>query len=108
MTNLGRAYFSSLVFESTDWDYRTVDFDTDMAFAESEVGSLADAVASDLSAAKRQGVKIIQYHGWNDQTLQPGYSPSYYEQVMSAMGGLADTHDFCRLFMVPGIAHCYR
>ena len=23
------------------------------------------------------GVKIIQYHGWNDQTLQPAYSPQW-------------------------------
>ena len=108
VTNLGRSYFSNLVFEDPDWDYRTFDFDTDLAFAESKVGSLADAIDPDLSAAKRQGVKIIQYHGWNDQTLQPGYSPSYYELVTAEMGGLADTQDFYRLFMVPGMAHCYR
>lgn len=108
VTNLGRAYFSNLVFEDPDWDYRTFDFDKDMTFAESKVGSLGDAVDPDLSEAKTQGVKIIQYHGWNDQTLQPGYSPGYYESVMDKMGGLADTQDFYRLFMVPGMAHCYR
>ena len=108
VTNLGRWYFSNLVFEAPDWDYRTFDFDTDMAFAESKVGSLADAIDPDLSPAKRRGVKMIQYHGWNDQILQPGYSPSYYERVTAAMGGLADTQDFYRLFMVPGMAHCSR
>jgi feruloyl esterase len=107
VTNLGRSYFSNLVFERPDWDYRTFNFDTDLAFAESKVGVLADAVNPDLSAAKRRGVKIIQYHGWNDQTLQPGYSPSYYERVTAAMGGPSKTEDFYRLFMVPGMAHCY-
>ena len=108
VTNLGQSYFSNLVFEDPNWDYQTFDFDTDLAFAESKVGSLADAIDPDLSAAKRQGAKIIQYHGWNDQTLQPGYSPSYYDLVTAEMGGLADTQDFYRLFMVPEMAHCYR
>ncbi len=108
VTNLGRSYFSNLVFEDPAWDYQAFDFDTDMAFAESKVGSLADAIDPDLSAAKRQGVKIIQYHGWNDQVLQPGYGPSYYELVTAEMGSLAETQDFYRLFMVPGMAHCYR
>ena len=108
VTNHGRTYFSNLVFEDPNWDYRTFDFDADLAFAESKVGFHADAIETDLSAAKQQGVKIIQYHGWNDQTLQPGYSPIYYERVAAAMGGLVETQDFYRLFMVPGMAHCYR
>ena len=108
VTNLGRTYFSNLVFEDPNWDYRTFDFDADLAFAESKVGAHGDAIDTDLSAAKQQGVKIIQYHGWNDQTLQPGYSPIYYERVAAEMGGLAETRNFYRLFMVPGMAHCYR
>ena len=108
VTNLGHTYFSNLVFEDPNWDYQSFDFDGHLAFAESKVGSLADAVETDLSAAQRRGVKIIQYHGWNDQTVQPGYSPNYYELVAAEMGGRAATQDFYRLFMVPGMAHCYR
>lgn len=103
---LARGYFGNLVFEKPDWDNTTFDFDKDMAFAESKVGAIGDAIKPDLSAAKRRGVKIIQYHGWNDQTLQPAYSPEYYERVTSAMGGLDKTQDFYRLFMVPGMTHC--
>ena len=40
--------------------------------------------------------------------MQPGYSPNYYELVTVEMGGRAATQDFYRLFMVPGMAHCYR
>jgi feruloyl esterase len=105
--NLGRAYFGNLVFEKPDWDFRSFDFDSHLALAESKVGKLGDAISVDLSAARRRGVKIIQYHGWNDAVLQPAYSPEYYERVAAAMGGLDETRDFFRLFMVPGMAHCY-
>lgn len=108
VTTLGRAYFSNLVFETPDWDFQTFDFDEDVAFAETKVGALADAIDTDLSTAKAKGVKVIQYHGWNDQVLQPAYSPAYYERVTAALGGLDSTRDFYRLFMVPGMAHCYR
>lgn len=103
VTNLGGTYFSNLVFENPDWDYRTFNFDTDMKVAESKIGALADAIDPNLSAAKRRGVKIIQYHGWNDQTLQPGNSPDYYRRVAAAMGGLTATQDF--LSAVHGSRH---
>jgi feruloyl esterase len=105
--SLGRGYFGNLVFEKPDWDYASFDFDKDLALAESKVGSIADAIGTDLSPAKRRGVKIIQYHGWNDPTLQPAFSPEYYQRVAAAMGGAGSTSDFYRLFMVPGMAHCY-
>lgn len=106
-SGLGNGYFANLVFEDPSWDYRTFDFDADMAYADLRVGVLGNAIDPDLSAARKRGVKIIQYHGWNDQTLQPAYSPEYYETVVSAMGGLKRTQRFYRLFMVPGMTHCY-
>jgi len=106
-SGLGQGYFANLVFEDRDWDYRTFDFDRDMAYADQRVGAYGNSIATDLSAARRRGVKIIQYHGWNDQTLQPAYSPEYYNSVVAAMGGLERTQRFYRLFMVPGMRHCY-
>ncbi len=104
---LPTGYFANLVFENPQWDFRTFNFDTDMTTADEKVGRLGNATAVDFSAAKSRGVKIIQYHGWNDQTLQPAYSPEYYEQVAGANGGVDATRDFYRLFMVPGMTHCY-
>jgi feruloyl esterase len=101
------SYFANLVFEKPDWDFRTFDFDRDMATADEKIGRLGNAVSVDYARAKARGVKIIQYHGWNDQTLQPAYSPQYYDEVVRANGGLAATQEFYRLFMVPGMAHCY-
>lgn len=106
-SGLGRTYFSNLVFENPNWDYHTFDFDSHMSFVEKKVGALADAIDPNLSTARKNGTKIIMYHGWNDQVLQPGNAPGYYESVIKAMGGAADTRDFFRLFMVPGMTHCY-
>jgi feruloyl esterase len=100
------SYFSNLVFEKPEWDFRSFDFDKDMATADEKIGRLGNAVTADYSKAKARGVKIIQYHGWNDQTLQPAYSPQYYEEVAKANGGLEETGRFYRLFMVPGMTHC--
>lgn len=106
-SGLPNGYFANLVFENQAWDYKTFDFDRDLAKADEKVGRLGNAIATDYSGAKARGVKIIQYHGWNDQTLQPDYSADYYEQVAKANGGLESTQQFYRLFMVPGMTHCY-
>ena len=99
-------YFSNLVYQNHEWDWRTFNFDSDMTRTDDAIGRMGNATSTDYSAAVRRGVKIIQYHGWNDQTLQPAYSPQYYEHVAGANGGLETTQQFYRLFMVPGMNHC--
>jgi feruloyl esterase len=101
------SYFANLVNEKADWDFRSFDFDRDMTMADDKVGRLGNAISLDYTHARQRGAKIIQYHGWNDQTLQPAYSPEYYDALVNANGGLERTQDFYRLFMVPGMAHCY-
>jgi hypothetical protein len=100
------SYFANLVFEQPEWDFRTFDFDKQLSIADEKIGRLGNAISVDYTRAKQRNVKIIQYHGWNDQTLQPAYSPEYYEEVVNANGGLEATQGFYRLFMVPGMAHC--
>ncbi len=99
-------YFSNLVYRNPQWDLRSFNFDSDMTHTDQTIGRLGNSTSTDYAAAKRRGVKIIQYHGWNDQTLQPAYSPQYFEEVAKANGGIEKTQEFYRLFMVPGLAHC--
>ncbi|MDB6000461.1 MAG: tannase/feruloyl esterase family alpha/beta hydrolase [Rhizobacter sp.] len=105
--NLGFGYFANLVYGNPNWDFKTFNFDSDMAFADSTVGAIGNAMETNMAAARNRGVKVILYQGWNDQTLQPGHTPNYYEQVVGAMGGITTTQQFARLFMVPGMTHCY-
>jgi hypothetical protein len=104
---LPQGYFGNLVFENKKWDFKSFDFDKDMAAADAKIGAQANANSTDFAAAKARGVKVIMYHGWNDAVLQPAYTPQYYEQIAAANGGADKTQDFMRLFMVPGMQHCY-
>ena len=99
-------FITNFVYGDPNWDPLTFDIEKDMP-ATLAAGRMGDAGSTDFDAAKRRGVKIIQYHGWNDIRIPPGNSIRYYEKVVSANGGLAKTQNFYRLFMVPGMGHCY-
>jgi feruloyl esterase len=96
-------FFRNLVFDDPRWDWKTFDFEKDVAFADKKVGATLNHINPDLSALKRNGGKLLQYHGWNDPAVSPLNSVSYFESVQEKMG---DTGAFYRLFMVPGMEHC--
>ena len=103
---LGGTTVSGLVYNQTDWDFRSFNFDVDPQVMEEKIDSIFNANDADLRVQKAKGIKVIHYHGWVDQALSPGESVRYYERVMAEMGGVAETQDFYRLFMAPGMAHC--
>lgn len=83
----------------------TFDFDRDpprMALTE----VLYNAQNPDLRKFKKNGGKLIVYHGWDDDQIPPGISVDYYETSTRTMGGPEQTKDFFRLFMVPSMLHC--
>ena len=71
------------------------------------LAGLYDATDPDLSAFKRAGGKLILWHGWADQAIPPTGTVAYYQAVQDRMGGLAATQAFARLFMFPGMYHCF-
>jgi feruloyl esterase len=50
------------------------------------------------------GGKLLMYHGWNDQQVNPLNSVIYYESVLKAAG--KNVSNSIELFMVPGMNHC--
>jgi hypothetical protein len=94
---------ANLVFDGYKWDWRTFDFDKDVAYADKKVGAEINQINPDLSGLKRHGGKMLQYHGWNDPAVSPLNSVNYFESVQTKMG---DTSSFYRLFMIPGMEHC--
>jgi hypothetical protein len=105
VAGLPAGFITNFVHQDPNWDWRTFDIKKDMA-ATLAAGRIGDAASTDYNAAKRRGVKIIQYHGWSDPGIQPGNSIRYYQAVAKANGGLTKTESFYRLFMVPGMGHC--
>jgi len=70
------------------------------------MGKIYNATNPDLSKFKDRKGKMIIYHGWADAIVTPFYTIEYFENVVKKMGGLEQTQDFLRLFMVPGMDHC--
>jgi feruloyl esterase len=60
----------------------------------------------DLRAFKAAGGKLLIYHGLTDQLVIPDATIDYYKTVERVMGGPAQTADFARLFLIPGLNHC--
>lgn len=98
-------FYKYFVFSNPDWDWKTLDFDKDLAAADEKFGKLMNATDPDLKDFKKRAGKLILYHGWNDQLIQPYNSIDYYTSVTKKLGE-RETDDFARLFMVPGMQHC--
>ncbi|WP_213979090.1 tannase/feruloyl esterase family alpha/beta hydrolase [Sphingomonas sp. dw_22] len=108
--SFGDTYFGQAVFEQMDWDFRALDFDKDIALSDRKASPVVDAVNPDLRAFRAHGGKLIQYHGWSDALMPAGGSIAYYENVSAFMreyGGSGPVDNFYRLFMIPGMGHCY-
>jgi feruloyl esterase len=86
-----------------DYDYLTFNYDQDIHLLD-YWSSQADAKNPDLSKFRGRGGKLIMTYGWADPILQPLMGVHYYEQATAKNG--ADTPQFFRLFMVPGMSHC--
>jgi feruloyl esterase len=101
---IGFDYFKYVLFENPDWDFRTLNFDSDIVRARKLEADRINATDPDLSAFRKHGGKLIQYHGWSDPQIPPASSVAYYQSVLHKMGSTVP--EFYRLFMVPGMAHC--
>jgi feruloyl esterase len=98
--------FRYFLFNDPNWDVRTLDYDRDLAYAEQRLSYLP-AVSRDLSAFRKRGNKLLMYGGWMDPVVPPQDTAAYYEAVAKTMGGYDKTRDFFRLFMAPGMGHCF-
>ena len=98
-------FFKYWLFHDPNWDFRTIDWDRDLAYAEQKLSFMA-AVDKDLTPFKKHGGKLLMYTGWSDPVVPPQDTVAYYDGVVKTMGGLAATRDFYRFFLAPGMGHC--
>jgi feruloyl esterase len=99
-------YFRYMVFEDPAWNVLTANIDTAEQTADEKTAKALNAVNPDLRGFESRGGKLILYHGWNDAAISPLNTIGYYKSVTAAMGA-EKTKSFVRLYMVPGMQHCF-
>jgi feruloyl esterase len=107
MFDFGNGYFSNMVYNLAAWNYKTANLDRAVKAADSRTARILNATDPNLKRFQARGGKLILYHGWNDPAISPLNSIAYYEQVAGAMGQQA-ADSFVRLYMVPGMQHCFQ
>jgi fermentation-respiration switch protein FrsA (DUF1100 family) len=87
------------------YDFHSFDFDRDPARL-ATLAPIYNATSPDLRAFKAHGGKLLIWHGWADAAISPLMTIRYYEDLVHFMGGLAETQQFARLMLLPGVYHC--
>jgi len=57
----GNTYYGQAVFEDPQWDFRTLNFDSDVTFGDQKAGVILNSNSPDLRSFRARGGKLIQY-----------------------------------------------
>jgi feruloyl esterase len=95
-----------VVFQDANWDWRTFNFDGDIARSEKPEYVVMNATDPNLKPFFAHNGKLLIYHGWSDPNVSPFNTIKYFKSVQDTLGGAAKTAGNIRLFMEPGMGHC--
>ncbi|MBV9499534.1 MAG: tannase/feruloyl esterase family alpha/beta hydrolase [Acidobacteriaceae bacterium] len=99
-------YFRYMVYNDPSWNVLTANVEKASHLAVEKTARALDATDPDLHRFSDRGGKLILYHGWNDPAISPWATIAYYQSVVSKMGA-QNAAKFVRLYMVPGVQHCF-
>ncbi len=68
-------------------------------------GGVLNASSFDLAKFRDRGCKLIVTAALEDQSTPAANTIAWYEMMAEHMGGIEKVQDFCRLFVLPGVAH---
>ena len=82
------------------------DFDSDATRLNKAAAASLNSNATNLSAFRNRGGKLILYTGMSDPVFSANDLIRYYKDLTRAKGGAKQTPQFARLFLLPGVNHC--
>jgi feruloyl esterase len=89
------------------WDWRSFDFDRDMAEVDAVLGPDVNGnTVANIDAFKAHGGKLLIYQGWADSIVNPLGTIAFYEKLAQGQGGQDQLQGSARLFLLPGVEHC--
>jgi feruloyl esterase len=72
------------------WDWRSFDFDRDVAQVDDVLAGILNANSPDLSRFQARGGKLLGFHGWADALVPPQDFVDYYLRVGAFLRGNAE------------------
>ena len=106
MASFGIGYFSNMVYEKSDWDYKTFTLEAGLKSAEEKTAKRAerDRCRSEaFQGSRRQADSVSRLERSGDSGDQHA---STITRASIAKMGQRDADSFVRLYMVPGMQHC--
>jgi feruloyl esterase len=104
--SIAREVLRYIAFDNDDPAREIADFDADRDMGNFGLAMrMMDANDTDIRYFQNAGNKLLMYMGWEDLAFSPKALVEYYERLTQTMG--KDTDDFARLFMAPGMYHCF-
>jgi len=101
----GSQYFTNMVYEQKDWDFKNLNVDQAAKLADEKTGQALNAINPDLGPFRKRGGKLILYHGWSDAAIPATSTIDYYRQVVATLGR-RKVNTFVRFYLAPGMQHC--
>lgn len=119
-------FMADVAFADPDYltkeKYLTFNFGTDLQsvrqrkIAGDTLESVFDTKSRNLDPVNTEKGKVIQYHGWDDANIPAMEAVDFFQAVvadqakrhsLTSQQAQDETQQFYRLFMVPGMGHCF-
>ena len=91
------------IYNNPEWNYVGYNYDK-LAKDGARAAETLNATDPDLSAFRERGGKLLIYNGWSDNAQTSLAFADYYEQVLEHDETASDD---VRLFLMPGVEHCF-
>jgi feruloyl esterase len=99
------SYFRDIAFNNPQWDFKSFDYDKDLAASYKAGSDIVDVPSDGLAKFIEGGGKLLLSHGWSDGLIPAANTAAFYRSMTAKMDP-KKAKESVRLFMLPGVGHC--